>query len=192
MTLTTTYFGNVAWYWELVHAKQPVYIEACENYVKQTMRNRCVIATANGTQTLSVPVESARSAEQKGAMTIRDVRISDHNNWRHQHWQALSSAYGSSPFFEFYADDIAPFFEKKWDFLFDYNMEIMHKMCELIDISPDIRLTETYDSSPVSPSGSSTPYYQVFKSRHGFIPNLSILDLLFNMGPESLVWLMKN
>ena len=192
MTLTTTYFGNVAWYWELVHAKQPVYIEACENYVKQTMRNRCVIATANGTQTLSVPVESARSAEQKGAMTIRDVRISDHNNWRHQHWQALSSAYGSSPFFEFYADDIAPFFEKKWDFLFDYNMEIMHKMCELIDISPDIRLTETYDSSPVSPSASSTPYYQVFKSRHGFIPNLSILDLLFNMGPESLVWLMKN
>jgi hypothetical protein len=103
----------------------------------------------------------------------------------------LASAYGSSPFFEYYADDIAPFFEKKWDFLFDYNLEITHKMCELLDIHTEIRLTEEYQGCTRNLVNDCKPYYQVFKSRHGFLPDLSILDLLFNMGPESILCLIN-
>lgn len=183
MVLPTSFFGPVSWYEPLARATEPVYIEAHENFQKQTLRTRCRIATANGVQTLTVPVS--------GSGTIKDIKISDHNNWRHLHWQALASAYGSSPFFEYYADDIAPFFEKKWDFLFDYNLEITHKMCELLDIHTEIRLTEEYQGCTRNQVNDCKPYYQVFKSRHGFLPDLSILDLLFNMGPESILCLIN-
>lgn len=183
MILSTTFFGPISWYEQLARTTEPVFIEAHENFQKQTVRTRCRIATANGVQTLSVPVN--------GSGSIRDIHISDHNNWRHLHWQALSSAYGSSPFFEYYADDIAPFFEKKWDSLFDYNLEITCKMCELLDLRKEIQLTDSYQGSAIDlqQKVDSKPYYQVFQSRHGFLPNLSILDLLFNMGPESVLYL---
>jgi len=183
MVLPITFFGPVSWYEQIARASEPIFIEAHENFQKQTLRTRCRIATANGVQTLTVPVS--------GSGSIKDIKISDHNNWRHLHWQALSSAYGSSPFFEYYADDIAPFFEKKWDFLFDYNLEITHKMCELLDIHTEIRLTEEYQGCTRNQVNDCKPYYQVFKSRHGFLPDLSILDLLFNMGPESILCLIN-
>ena len=183
--LPTTFFGPVSWYEQIARATEPVYIEAHENFQKQTLRTRCRIATANGVQTLTVPVS--------GSGSIKDIKISDHNNWRHLHWQALASAYGSSPFFEYYADDIAPFFEKKWEFLFDYNLEITRKMCELLDIRKEIRLTDEYKGCTfdLRAKADCKPYYQVFQSRHGFLPDLSILDLLFNMGPEAILYLMK-
>lgn len=183
MVLSTTFFGPISWYEQLARTTEPVFIEAHENFQKQTVRTRCRIATANGVQTLSVPVN--------GSGSIRDIRISDHNNWRHLHWQALSSAYGSSPFFEYYADDIAPFFEKKCDSLFDYNLEITRKMCELLDLRKDIQLTDSYQGSALdlNQKVDCKPYYQVFQARHGFLPDLSILDLLFNMGPESILYL---
>lgn len=183
MVLPTSFFGPVSWYEQIARALKPIFIEAHENFQKQTLRTRCRIATANGVQTLTVPVS--------GSGSIKDIKISDHNNWRHLHWQALASAYGSSPFFEYYADDIAPFFEKKWDFLFDYNLEITHKMCELLDIRTEIRLTDEYQGCSFNQHNDSKPYYQVFQSRHGFISDLSILDLLFNMGPEAIICLMK-
>lgn len=183
MVLPTSFFGPVSWYEQIARALEPIDIEAHENFQKQTLRTRCRIATANGVQTLTVPVS--------GSGSIKDIKISDHNNWRHLHWQALTSAYGSSPFFEYYADDIAPFFEKKWDFLFDYNLEITHKMCELLDIRTEIRLTDEYQGCSFNQHNDSKPYYQVFQSRHGFISDLSILDLLFNMGPEAIICLMK-
>ncbi len=185
MNLPTTFFGPVLWYEQIARATEPVYIEAHENFQKQTLRTRCKIATANGVQTLTVPVS--------GSGSIKDIKISDHNNWRHLHWQALASAYGSSPFFKYYADDIAPFFEKKWEFLFDYNLEIAHKMCELLDIRTEIRLTDEYKGCTfdLRVKADCKPYYQVFQSRHGFLPDLSILDLLFNMGPEAILYLMK-
>ena len=183
MILSTTFFGPVSWYEQIARSEEPIFIEAHENFQKQTVRTRCRIATANGVQTLSVPVN--------GSGSIRDIHISDHNNWRHLHWQALASAYGSSPFFEYYADDIAPFFEKKWDSLFDYNLEITCKMCELLDLRKEIQLTDSYQGSAIDlqQKADSKPYYQVFQSRHGFLPDLSILDLLFNMGPESVLYL---
>ena len=113
--LSTTYFGPVQWYQKL-HRAEHVIIEQWESFQKQTYRNRCLIATTNGVQALTVPVE-------KSAECIKDLRISDHGNWRHLHWNALQSAYGESPFFEYYQDDIRPFFEKRWTFLLDFNEE---------------------------------------------------------------------
>lgn len=192
-TLHTTYFGPVSWYRKLANASGPLFIDSTERFAKQTVRSRCEIATANGLQTLSVPIT------YNNGDLVTDVRISDHNNWRHLHWQALSSAYGSSPFFEFYADDIHPFFEKKWIFLYDYNMEILHTMCDLIGIHPDVvsecsdigQGRAVYDARREALAEQQHPYYQTFQQRHGFLPNLSILDLLFNKGPEAVLHLYK-
>ena len=131
--LSTTYFGPVQWYQKLYCAEE-VQIERWESFQKQTYRNRCLIATTNGVQALTVPV--VRS--QENTNTIKDLRISDHGNWRHLHWNALKSAYGESPFFDYYQDDIRPFFEKRWEFLLDFNEEIRQKMCELIDFQPKV------------------------------------------------------
>ena len=199
--LSTTYFGPVQWYQKLYRAEE-VLIEQCESFQKQTYRNRCIIATTNGIQALTVPIERGTSP------LMKDIRISDHGNWRHLHWNALQSAYGESPFFVFYQDDIRPFFEKRWDFLLDFNEEIRQKICELIDIQPNIRLTDMYIPETQVPVGmvsyreaicpkhpvpdpdfTPKPYYQVYQQKHGFLPNLSILDLLFNMGQESIFYL---
>ena len=200
--LTTTYFGPIQWYQKL--HRMPCIIEQHDHSVKQTYRNRCVIATANGTQTLTVPIERYDGTK----CPMRDIRISDHGNWRHLHWNALVSAYGETPFFEFYADDLRPFFEKRHTFLFDLNLDIMHTMCQLLDVRPQVQLSEHYIVLPsendevidfreaIRPKHplpdadfNPTPYYQVRAQRHGFLPNLSILDLLFNEGPEGIFYL---
>ena len=200
--LTTTYFGPVEWYQQLNRA-DVVYLEACESFIKQTYRNRCIIATANGQQALTVPIEHG------GSRLIRDVRISNHGSWRRVHWNALQSAYSESPFFEFYADDLRPFFEQDYEFLYDFNFKIMQKMCELLDIHPHVLHSEKFrmksvefaTAHDVSAKGiavadstlytlhSTKPYYQVFAHKFGFQPNLSILDLLFCMGPEAIFYL---
>lgn len=200
--LSSAYFGPVQWYQKLFRHKECL-IEQWDSFVKQTYRNRCVIATANGTQALTIPTE--RSTDSNKTL-MRDIRISDHGNWRHLHWNALQSAYGESPFFDYYMDDIRPFFEKRWDYLFDFNMAITETMCELLDIRPSLNTTTEYVKEPDEsiadfretirpkhplPDDDFTPkrYYQVYESRHGFLPNLSALDLLFNMGNESIFFL---
>ena len=196
--LSTTYFGQVQWYQKL-HRAEYVQIERWESFQKQTYRNRCLIATTQGIQALTVPIE------RKSVNYIKDIRISDHGNWRHLHWNALQSAYGESPFFEYYQDDIRPFFEQRWDYLLDFNEAIRAKMCDLIDIQPKVRLTEEFTTTvnkykdyrmairpknpEADPDFDPKPYYQVYQQKHGFLPNLSILDLLFNMGPESIFYL---
>lgn len=195
--LSSTYFGPIQWYQKLNRYKVCL-IEQHDSFIKQTFRNRCIIATTHGTQALSIPIEHSNGSQQ-----MRDIRISDHGNWRHLHWYALQSAYGDSPFFDYYVDDIRPFFERKWDFLFDFNLAITQTMCQLLDIRPEIRVTETYEhlcandfrevirpKHPLPDDGfESRPYYQVYQQKQGFIPNLSILDLLFNMGNESIFFL---
>lgn len=216
--LSSTYFGPVQWYQKLAHGGVSI-IERHDHFIKQTFRNRCVIATTQGQQALTVPVESPQGL-RIDKTEMKDVRISDHGAWRHLHWQALQSAYGESPFFEYYVDDILPFFEKKWEFLFDFNLDITCKMCELLDIEPHIELTEGYlDVSDTVACGCDThacgcgdvivdyrdairpkhplpdssfvprPYYQVYQQKFGFLPNLSILDLLFNEGNEAVLYL---
>lgn len=200
--LSTTYFGPVQWYQKL-YRHEAVQIEQWESFLKQTYRNRCLIATTQGIQALTVPVERGTSQQ------IKDIRISDHGNWRHLHWNALMSAYGESPFFDYYQDDIRPFFEWHWDYLFDFNEAIREKMCELLDIQPKVCFTDSWidsDSSENSayadfregirpkhpmpdPDFEAKPYYQVYQQKHGFLPNLSVLDLLMNMGPEGIFYL---
>ena len=197
--LSATYFGPVQWYQKL--NRHRCVIEQHDHYMKQTYRNRCVIASANGPQTLTVPI--VRYDTPKCAM--RDIRISDHGEWRHLHWQALVSAYGETPFFEYYADDLRPFFEKSYSWLLDLDLDIMHTVCGLLDVRPSVSLSETYMQAadgqtdmrdairPKHPAADSEftprPYYQVRAARHGFLPNLSVLDLLFNEGPEGIFWL---
>ena len=203
MTLHTTYFGPVEWYADLLHHADDITIDGGERYVKQTTRNHCLIATASGTQKLTVPVTAANG------MLTKDVRISDHGNWRHLHWQALCSAYGQSPFFDYYADDLRPFYERQWDFLIDYNNAITEKMRELTGISDYLRnhkknsdYNNYSDCNNYSDHKKNSDYnnyshynlqqyYQTFQRRNGFIPGLSVLDLLFNMGPESILYLIK-
>ncbi|MBP5408618.1 MAG: WbqC family protein [Prevotella sp.] len=210
--LQTTYFGPVQWYQKLYRYDHCL-IEQYDSYQKQTYRNRCVIATANGLQALTVPVEHHANSQMliANSSQVKDLRISDHNQWRKVHWNALQSAYSESPFFEYYVDDIRPFFEHKYDFLIDFNEAIRQKICELIDIHPHVEYTTEY----VKPTANSQqpiafsdfrevihvkhpqpdadfephPYWQVFQHRYGFQPNLSILDLLFCMGPESVFYL---
>ena len=206
--LSTTYFGPVQWYQKLYRADE-VWIERYESFQKQTYRNRCVIASPNGPLALTVPV-----VHDEPKILMRDLRISDHGNWRRLHWNALQTAYGDSPFFMYYEDDLRPFFEQRWDYLFDFNEAIREKICELLDIHPVVHYTESFISPssltsyllPLTslhdfreaitpkhpaPDPDFTPrrYYQVYEAKHGFQPNLSILDLLFNMGPESIFWL---
>ena len=210
--LQTTYFGPVQWYQKLYHYDHCL-IEQYDSYQKQTYRNRCVIATANGLQALTVPVEHHANSQMliANSSQVKDLRISDHNQWRKVHWNALQSAYSERPFFEYYADDIRPFFEHKYDFLIDFNEAIRQKICELIDIHPHVEYTTEYvkptanSQQPIAFSDfrevihakhpkpdadfEAKPYWQVFQHRYGFQPNLSILDLLFCMGPESVFYL---
>jgi hypothetical protein len=194
--LSTTYFGPVQWY-QKIYRSDEAEIEQWESFQKQTYRNRCLIAAPNGIQALTVPVEHTVSP------LIKDLKVSDHGNWRHLHWNALVTAYSESPFFEYYQDDIRPFYEQRWDYLLDYNEAIRTKICELIDIQPKVTLTGEYSRSSDNdyreairpkhsapdPDFTPRPYYQVYQQKHGFLPNLSILDLLFNMGPESIFYL---
>ena len=233
--LQTTYFGPIQWYQKL-HRYDHCLIEQYDSFQKQTYRNRCVIATANGVQALTVPVITQHpspntqhpSPNTQHTLT-KDIRISDHNQWRRVHWNALQSAYSESPFFEYYADDLHPFFEKHYEFLLDFNEAIRQKICELIDIHPHVVhssqfIVHNYEPQPAQnnyelctmnyelctmnyeliadfrevinakhplPDAEfeAKPYWQVFQHKHGFLPNLSILDLLFNMGPESIFYL---
>lgn len=225
--LSTTYFGPVQWYQKLYRYPH-VLMEHCESFQKQTYRNRCLIATTQGIQALTVPIErGSNPANDDGgkpihASHIKNIRISDHGNWQQLHWNALCTAYHESPFFDYYQDDLHPFFEHRWTYLLDFNHAICAKICELLDITPAISPTTHYTANPngsdyiaankenpaqttglirdfresIRPKHPAAdadfqpqPYYQVYARKHGFQPNLSILDLLCNMGPESIFYL---
>lgn len=198
--LTTAYLAPLHYYARLLKAKT-VYVEQYDNYLKQTYRNRCQIISGNGVISLSIPVDKGDHVK----CFSKDIRFSFHSDWQTLHWRSLVAAYNSSPFFEYYADDLLPFFTRKWNFLFDFNSEIQFKIMELLEIEvDDIRLTEMYKTEfttgefdlreaihpkklpeTIDSGYQAVPYYQVFSQKLGFVPNMSIVDLLFNMGPES-------
>jgi len=200
IVLSTTYLGPVEYYSKIFHHK--TIVEQFENYTKQSYYNRCHIATPEGILALSIPI-----VKESGKTLIRDIKISEHTTWQRTHWRAIKSAYSTTPFFEYYTDDLIPFFEKKWGFLLDFNINIQAKILDILGIENTISLTESYfDSShykkdyrntihpknhTVTTEFIATTYYQVFKNKTGFLPNLSIIDLLFNMGNEARI-ILKN
>ena len=191
------YLAPVPLYAQL-YAADALVVDDISLFVKQTYRSRAVIAAESGAQQLTIPV-----IHDGGRVAMRDVRISEHGNWQHQHWNALVSAYRKSPFFEYYADDFAHFYEEKDGFLLDFNMRLHTVVSELLGLERDVRLLSAGDVDAVTAvdvrsvaepkalaamqCAGGQPYYQVFAQRNGFIPSLSIVDLLFNTGPEGLL-----
>ena len=202
--LSTAYFAPVRYFASLAAFSEP-YIEQHEHFIKQTYRNRAVILGANGPIPLIVPVEKGR--EQK--IKIKDLRISYDEEWQRNHWRTIFSAYNSSPFFEYYSDDLEPFFRKKHEFLFDFNQQITQTLLEILDLQTPIKLTGAFEQIPegslnfrekINPKAhrnfpdthcTPQPYTQVFAEKFGFMADLSILDLLFNEGPSAHTILMN-
>lgn len=184
------------------HREHGVHIEAWEHIVKQSWRNRCDICTDRGVQSLSIPIE-----RPKGSKTlIQDIRLSKHSSWQAHHEQALRTNYGASPYFEFYWDDFTSLYHRDYKFLWDFNLDCLQRFLNLIEI--DIEIRETANFVPIDNTtyqdyrytlhprtlnrerlGHVPSYYQAFGRKQDFIPNLSIYDLLMNMGPESLIYL---
>ena len=189
------YLAPVGLYVRLYAAKRML-VDLDASFVKQTYRNRALIAAENGALPLTIPVVHNGGVKQ----AMRDVRISDHGNWRRMHWNAIVSAYKKSPFFDYYADDFRPFYEKRYEFLVDFNMQLHETVCSLLGLDRDVATLGCVESCPqpldcrslAEPSTTASAlqrYYQVFEQRNGFLPNLCIADLLFNMGPEGLITL---
>lgn len=204
--LSSAYLAPIQYYAKLLQGNR-ILIERCDNYIKQTYRNRCSIVAANGVMPLSIPIE--KPLENK--CLTRDIRIAEHGNWRHLHWQSIVSAYNSTPFFEYYEDELHPFYERKIEFLFDFNEQLRELVFSWIGIDraviaytdefktefadDEIDLRELIhpkkDWQILDSHFSPEPYYQVFSEKMGFIPNQSIIDLVFNMGNESILVLQK-
>ena len=200
VVLSTAYFAPVAYYALLYH-EPDIVIEAHENYNKQSYRNRMFIGTNQGPLALSVNIEKGYEVKSP----IREVRLSNHGDWRHQHEIALMSNYGSTPFYDYYIDDILKVLYCDQQTLFGLNEKIRELICRFIGITTKVRYSEHYldnesmefrdlrnslhpkkDISIAVPEFEAKPYYQVTGQKQPFMPNLSILYLLFNLGPESI------
>jgi hypothetical protein len=196
--LSMAYLPPVSWFSLLL--KYPVRIEQYETYQRQSYRNRCLIYSERGVLPLSIPV-----SKPYGNRTLtKDVRIFNGEKWYLKHWRAIQSAYEASPYFLYYQDDLKAFYTGEFDNLFDFDRLLIEKVCELLEIRPRWHLTEKFEKnpadsydlrqsfSPKKPLNHTFPeYIQVFSTRHGFLPDLSILDLLFNLGPESKSYLSQ-
>ena len=187
--LSTAYLGCIQ-YFEKFLIYDKLILEQFENFPKQTYRNRCNIMNANGLQTLSIPVVKSRSKQ-----FTKDVKISYDENWQQHHWRSIESAYRNSPFYEHYIDYFASFYENKFEFLLDFNHQLLETVFEIFEINPTISYSSTYEISitcddfresihpkKLNDNLKSKPYIQVFSNKHGFMPNLSIIDVIFNLG----------
>lgn len=196
LILSTAYFPPVS-YLRVMAGAESVYIEYHENYLKQTYRNRCEIPASNGILSLTVPVKEGSFHKR----AVSELQIDYSGEWVRTHLRALKAAYNSSAFYEFYIDDISAILNSGHRFLLDLNMEILLKICEMTGVETDISFTDKFVHSysdvtdfrqAITPGNRKkkstfieTTYFQVFSDKLGFIPDMSILDLLFNMGPES-------
>ncbi len=173
-------------------------LEKHEHFPKQTFRNRATIASPDGTLDLILPVV-------KGSKThtpMKDVKISYDSKWQRLHWLSLQTCYRSSAYFEFYEDGLAPFYEKKYTYLFDLNLELLNWFFKQLKVNPNIELTAEYEKEVLPELDlrnkfnkkdihhvDTKVYFQVFSDRNAFIKNLSIVDLLFNQGPQAKLYL---
>jgi hypothetical protein len=203
--LSLHYLPNIQYFSKFLLHDQ-VWIEQREHYQKSSYRNRTHIAAANGVLRLSIPLLKGKHQQQN----IREVGIAHHEAWPQQHWQSIRSAYGNAPFFEHYSDTLQPFFTKKYALLFDFNLELLQCLLTLIGLPNQLNLTTEYVQAPAGtsdyrsllspkkdpirtdPTFKNVKYVQVFEEKHGFLPNLSILDALFCKGPETVILLEQS
>lgn len=196
--LSTAYLGAIQ-YFSKFQMYDKVVIEQFETYPKQTYRNRCSILAANGPLDLTIPVIKTNGNNT----TIKNIKIDYSTRWQSNHWRSLVSAYNSSPFFEYYAPEIEPFYKLRFENLLDFNLQMTKTLLDLLDIQVEIELTAEFEKNiynctdfrnAIHPKPHKNladsifkikEYTQCFSNEHGFVPNLSIVDLLFNLGPES-------
>ena len=195
-----TFFAPIIQYVALT-SEGSVLFETQDNFQKQTYRNRCYIYGANGKQLLSVPVVHSHG---KGRQKTRDVRIDNSFRWQINMFRSLEASYRSSPFFEFYEDDIRPIFEKKYDFLLDLNLASVEVINDCLGLDTDYSSTDNYEiegyendfrflvNAKSMQVFQLVPYTQVFENKFGFLGNLSVLDLLFNEGTNALQYLEEH
>jgi hypothetical protein len=193
----SSYLGPTCYYSALLHAEQ-VSIEGFENYLKQTLRNRCTILGPNGPQMLNIPV-----LKQSGKQHMKDVKISYAEDWQKNHWKSIQTAYGSSAFYEVLSPDLEPFYFKQETYLIDFNWKLMELVFNWLQIKPQLKITEAF--SPISDLENdhrfaynkkdlshfqANKYFQINADQKTFYPNLSIIDLVFNQGP--MAWEILN
>ncbi|MFB0496179.1 hypothetical protein ABID99_002416 [Mucilaginibacter sp. OAE612] len=192
------YLPPVDYFVQLNTYKPDILIEKEEHFPKQTYRNRANIYSPDGVLALVVPVIKGSKNHTK----VKDVKISYDFMWQRLHWQSLQACYRRSAYFEFYEDDFAPFYEKQITYLFDYNQELLNLLLKLTKIKTELNYTNEYQAEypnlhdfrfSIHPKKESEmqqkPYFQVFEDRRGFMKNLSIIDLLFNQGPQTVNYL---
>lgn len=201
LLLHPPYFGPISQFVALAQAPAVVF-ENEDNYQKQTYRNRMYIYGANGKLILNIPIKHTGNKTQH--QKYRDVRIENDFRWQDQHWKSLQAAYRTSPFFEFYEDDFAPLYEKRYNFLLDFNYDCLEMALESLQLDLEFDKTLSFKKEPENvidarhlilakgeENHSFDQYNQVFESKYGHIPNLSVVDLIFNEGPNSLSYLKQ-
>ena len=196
-TLTIAWFPPTE-YFALLAKYSSVYVEACENYQKQTYRNRCRIYAADGVQMLHFPV---RHRDGRFNLSIREIEVDYSTPWVEKAERCIETAYRSSAYFEYYRDELFAILDAQPRTLWELDLAVIAFFLRKIGLRTELVPTEAFaaehvDIHPKRPNGilqelgADRPYYQVFAERHGFIPNLSIMDLLFNEGPASIEYLL--
>ena len=195
--LHPSYFPSIEQMTHVAQADKVVW-EVEDNYQKQTYRNRAYIAHSNGILLLNIPIKHSKNGVRQ---KTKDVMVENAFPWQEQHWKSLQSAYRTSPFFEYYEDDLVHLFVEAAGNLMDHNLKIFEVLSDLIGIDTDSSKTTSFEPEPEindlrylidakrKSDFQTEPYTQVLEANHGFIPNLSILDLLFNEGPNTLGYL---
>lgn len=194
-----TYFSPISQY-AAIYQSDKITFEVEDNFQKQSYRNRCYIYGANGKQLLNIP---AKNPIKDGRKKTKDTLVENDFPWQDQHFKSLQAAYRRSPYFEFFEDDLAPIFEKKYTYLTDVNIDTYLFLTDALQINQSYSKTEEYFLEPKEtdyrnlasvkhqPNFQIESYVQMFDDKYGFISNLSILDLLFMEGPNSISFLEK-
>ncbi len=195
--LVPSYLPSLIYYWHIVNSN--VIFNLSTKYQKQTTRNRCMIMSANGPQKLIIPVR--HSNKENEILHDHNVKIDNTQNWKVKHWKSIQNAYRSSPFFEFYEEGFFKVFFNNEKLLYSFNMNIISHINNILGVQKNIEISnrklshEKYDKKLMNIKKylcyNVPPYNQVFMSKFKFIPNLSILDLIFNMGPKSINYLVN-
>jgi len=198
LLISTAYLPPVSYVSACIHAAN-ICIEKYETYPKQTLRNHCIIYGPNGKQVLSIPILKVDGNHPK----TKDIRVSESIPWQKMHWRSIKTAYSNSPFFIYYCDYFVPYFEKKQEFLVDFNTSLLETIFQVLKTDKSVTGTGQFEKTVSNKIDSRTlwgkkspeihsnfpEYTQVFSSRHSFIPDLSIIDLIFNLGPEARQYL---